>query len=138
MSSQIVRLDYTQPPPGTDAVGWSVRGVHSRDAAWTRYKEHHDPPGLAVMSFRACALGLPDPEARAAAWAWYDERLELANQVETCNGAVRPELAAKYWALYGVTLPLWPRALGWSPEAVAGLKRWLINSTAELPEVLRG
>jgi predicted RNA-binding Zn-ribbon protein involved in translation (DUF1610 family) len=34
--------------------------------------------------------------------------------------------------------PTWPRCLTWSDEQVAEVERWLVDSTAELPEVLRG
>lgn len=36
------------------------------------------------------------------------------------------------------TLDAWPLCLTWSDEQVAAVERWLIDSTAELPEVLRG
>lgn len=33
---------------------------------------------------------------------------------------------------------MWPRCLTWPDEQVAEVERWLVDSTAEMPEVLRG
>lgn len=126
------------------------------ERAWSHYKGRHDPPGMWVAlapeggpwawgdDIVGC-LGWTDgdtdahaAEARAAAWARYDDRLELAARVETCDGAVRPELAAKYWSLYGITTPFWPRCLAWSDESAAVVRKWLADSTMAMPDVLRG
>ncbi len=37
-----------------------------------------------------------------------------------------------------VSLDAWPRCLTWSNDQVAEVERWLLDSTAEMPKVLRG
>lgn len=113
-------------------------------AAWSRHKGLHDPPGLEVrwLGERArygvfpqgryeqhVAEARSPEEALAAAWAWYDRRLALAGKL-----AVRGDFDA---ARTG-SCPWWPHILTWSDEEVAAVERWLVDSTAEMPEVLRG
>lgn len=113
--TDVEMLDYSKPPTGY-RVGHKGFSLYSQDgdyvrivtriasstaealaAAWARYKAERDPPGMTVQSFRARALGLPDPEARVAAWAWHDRRHALAARIETGEE-------------YGQDLP-WPRGL---------------------------
>lgn len=209
----VERLDYSKPPLGYTADGqwWSypsprprhplnigpdspltnVATVAPKDgalaAAWSHYKEHRDPPGLAVMSFRALAMGLPDHEARAAAWAWYDRRLAVADRlgaevvvvrshghegdefddvlvprgrvagvvaqmlylspdaddVADAEGDTARLLAEGILSFEGdppitcAPVDVWPRCLTWSDVQIATVERWLVDSTAEMPEVLR-
>ncbi len=163
----IDRLDYSKPPrfylerssdPQEEAALFAdaayeacylgmTRG-ESLLAAWAHYKAHSDPPGLTEI-FRCGGLidgevirgwkfrfGIasdevlcPDREAaRAAAWAWYDRRLALAAQLDHVEA---PEEARSVDE--GAS-----HMLTWSDEQVSAVERWLANSTAEMPEVLRG
>ena len=95
--------------------------------------------------------------ARAAAWAWYDRRLEAADRLGTSIAAnvdrvrdhIRVVLAGirelqpadATTARFAVeeTTPgfvdafnLWPRCLTWSDEQVAAVDRWLVG-TIEMP-----
>lgn len=95
--------------------GWRLDVAEAR--AWAHYKAEHDPPGLTVQSFRARALGLPDPKARATAWAWHDRRLAIVVDVDeqTCGG--------------GKDLAAWlTKALAWTDAECAE-----IESYAALP-----
>ena len=76
--------------------------------AWAHYKARHDPPGMQVMSFRARGLGLPDPTARAAAWARHDRRHALLDKMERLAGT-RSALA-------------WPNLLAMADDDVARLE----------------
>lgn len=120
-------------------------------AAWAHYKNRNDPPGLCITVdpftgddeywfaadpapgvFAATMPGGPaenEAEARAAAWAWYDRRLALAERL-------RCALGDRLGRCDG--LDFWPVILTWSDEQVAEVERWLVDSTAEMPEVLRG
>jgi len=68
-------------------------------------------------------------EARAAAWAWHDRRHALAERL-------RSGLGDRLGRCDG--LDFWPVILTWSDAQVAEVERWLVDSTAEMPEVLRG
>lgn len=175
-------------------------------AAWAHYKARHDPPGMWVemsehgnWAWGTRDLGchdwvdsFDDPErereaARAAAWAWYDRRLEVATQldagavvlVEHLDGGGRRRVPTPRTRIVDALQPMltigtdeddramavaeaerlfsegrltfegdqpielaavivWPRCLTWSDEQVAEVERWLVDSTVELPEVLRG
>jgi hypothetical protein len=80
--------------------------------------------GVVGLSYDATATAATcRTEARAAAWAWYKRRLSACAQFER-EVEFGPDL--------------WPRALTWSDDQVAEVERWLVDSTAEMPEVLRG
>lgn len=143
MTASVKRLDYSNPPPG-----WPT--LHS--SAWAHYKARNEPPGLRVRPWGLgwvfyCRLivdpqpgprtvmvnddGQPyaiEPEALAAAWGWYDRRLALALRM----------VLGDFEAGHPLRTDHWPRCLTWSDEQVAEVERWLVDSTAELPEVLRG
>ena len=113
--------------------------------AWIDCKASNDPPGMQVAgpagnttlwswrllsgAHEAVLWSRSEAEARAAAWAWYDrrhalhERLRcgLGDRLGRCDG-----------------LDFWPLILSWSDDQVAEVERWLVDSTAEMPEVLRG
>lgn len=161
--SDVQRLDYSKPPPGyrveADSLGiWGWEGGgdcfdsvvgegDARASAWAHYKASNDPPGMwsgqargehpGGYGYALMESSHEHPleadferidEARAAAWAWYDRRLALAERLSSglgdrlgrCDGLV-----------------LWPVILTWSDEQAAEVERWLVDSTAELPEVLR-
>ncbi len=155
----IERLDYSKPPPGYRVSPPEDDGLSFADHAeamsdcWMEYKAEHDPPGMEVFCWpkekasdpptawcvalrgkvHFAAFTEPEPdacrpnaetEARMVAWAWHDRRHALAARIETGEE-------------YGQDLP-WPRCLTWTDEQVAEVERWLTDSTAEMPEVLRG
>lgn len=136
-------------------------------AAWSHYKGEHDPPGMVVhhVSWWPAALSSQGPLggdttshafARAAAWAWYDRRLALADRLD--GGTFCPEChsqdahvepidaktTTQPWCtecdveMGGLFDDLWPRCLTWSDEQASEVERWLVDSMAEMPEVLRG
>lgn len=141
--SDVQRLDYSKPPPGyrveADSLGiWGWEGGggcfdsvvgegDARASAWTHYKAHNDPPGLDVNAwgfgrrgtdaawwrplFSDAALA----SSRAAAWAWYDRRLALAEQLSS-------KLGNRLGRCDG--LVLWPVILTWSDEQAAEVERW--------------
>lgn len=136
-------------------------------AAWAHYKDRHDPPGLRTRPWGfggwvfCCGLivdpqpgprkvmlnddGQPyasEADARAAAWAWYERRLEIAARLESIlRRALRTVILATEAAYFSkceiCTYQAWPRCLTWSDEQVAEVERWLVDP-AEMPEVLRG
>jgi len=177
--TDIQRLDYSKPPPGytvcfEDSSGangdgpplWWYGAPHylasmgseaeALATAWAHYKAHNDPQGLTVMSFRACALGLPDPAAHDSAWAWYDRCLALWEKLH--NGVWCPEChsddayceaiddtrCTQPWCtecdveMGALFDDQWPAILTWSDDQISEVERWLADSTAEMPEVLRG
>ena len=104
-----------------------------------------------------CLFAKPDEVvARAAAWAWYDRRLALWEKLH--NGAWCPEChsddayceaiddtrCTQPWCtecdveMGALFDDQWPAILTWSDDQVAAVERWLVDSTAEMPEVLRG
>ncbi len=113
--------------------------------AWIHYRNRNDPPGVETVPTmgQGAAFVMPGsplwgdrvaivlpwvdkyPSARAAAWAWHDHRHALAERGLAYRG--------RGWA----ALAVWPRCLTWTDEQVAEVERWLANSTAEMPEVLR-
>ena len=88
--------------------------------------------------------------ARTAAWAWYDRRLALAAKLDVAlivdeepfKGriirTVVPAGEARHFDGEQRPYAAWPRILTWSYDQVAEVERWLADSTAEIPEVLRG
>ncbi len=155
------RLDYSKTPPGYST--WTYKGatlyqapngeqIGPRSAAWAHYKTSNDPPGLDVMDDALVGWGFqvlrmrtwPTPgtrpvrefhiidggqqPARTAAWAWYDRRLALFALSDAAEGLRGTATASTAW----------PRCLTWSDDQVSEVERWLVDSTAEIPEVLRG
>lgn len=166
--TEIQRLDYSEPPPGYErrVLGSSVQAplvsrptplahatvplresirrgadfewfateAEGRTDAWSRYKAHNDPPGIEVDGGAFYPQGYTGylqcdgSDARADAWTWYDRRLVLAEKldhVEAPDEARSVDEGASHM-------------LTWSDDQVAEVERWLVDSTAELPEVLRG
>lgn len=138
----------------------AVRGeAQLLGAAWSHYKAEHDPPGMwseweaddkhfdptgdgdwtidrespdgfrhNVAHGRHRSVGGP-AFARATAWTWHDRCDALADRINT---AILESVQVDS------DVPMWPRCLTWSDEQVAEVERWLQDSTAEMPEVLRG
>jgi hypothetical protein len=124
--------------------------------AWRDYKECHDPPGMEVWqtiarqgsiaqtvwvySVAGAADGIDwyteSKEARAAAWAWYERRLALACKLNM----LAPQGVTLRRGLHSpdVVPCVWPVILTWTDEQTAEVEHWLVDSTAEMPEVLRG
>ena len=98
--------------------------------------------------------------ARAAAWSWYETRLALADKLdradiacpqcgsrEAHSYAIDERTESQPWctecdvemgALFDGAEDFLTRLLPASNEQVAEVERWLVDSTAEMPEVLRG
>lgn len=143
--SDIARLDYSKLPTNYQLPSW----VTAEDTdiaevikhAWRHFKAHNEPPGLEVtkdglFGFEFHVVGGGRQSALSAAWAWYDRRLALADRLDGVDPRLiehHPEVSTarlcKGW---------WPCCLTWSDDQVAEVERWLIDSTAEMPEVLRG
>lgn len=154
----VTRLDFSQPAPGAVI---SPPPVHRRNArpgpttiatTWVKYKAENDPPGLTVwptiarqgqieqdvwvFSMLGAEAGLDwfveKPEARTAAWRWYEARLALYNVLRTLNPPRE----------------FWPLILTWSEQDVLGVHAFLsehfddfLLGCADMltfPEVLRG
>jgi hypothetical protein len=156
--ADIARLDYSRLPAKYQLPSWVTHGgsiVTTEDTdiaevikhAWRHFKAHNDPPGLEVTKdglfgwwgFQVLRPGTrPVREfhvvdggrqsALAAAWGWYDARLALAERL-------RSGLGDRLGRSDG--LDFWPQCLSWSDEEVAKIERWLSDSNAEMPEVLR-
>lgn len=137
-TDEVARLDYSKPPPGyevatpdEDCEGWWPKDALA--AAWVHFEAHNDPPGVIPCGplglFVTFGPGLPLFLSRAAAWAWHDRRHALVGPIELRESGE-----------YRTTWPdpAWPRCLTWSDEQVAEVERWLVDSTAKMPEVLRG
>lgn len=192
---------------------WMGREDEKTDAlaaAWAHHKARRDPPGIQVhfiagrgylvQVFDHPAGESPDnhvgptyepladlASARAAAWAWYDRRLAVAQRlngdvvvlVEHLDGGgtrrvstPRSQVVAALWPMITMgtdddaraevvaeaerlfsegclsfegdqpieleSVTVWPRCLTWSDEQAAEVERWLVDSSVETPEVLRG
>lgn len=136
------RLDFLKAPPGFQVADLpahlqrtietaGVWGPNALSVAWAKYKAENDPPGLPLFSSgRVMEWYGGAAEARAAAWAWYERRLDLA---------VKLERLADFMLSIGTHTNFnpWPRGLTWTDEQVAGVERWLVGR-GKLPEVLRG
>lgn len=129
-----------------------------RAAAWAHYKAHNDPPGMSVVP-RTLRQGsveqqvwcftpavdvapewswsVEEAQARAAAWAWYDRRLAVTEKLDRARSDAEAHRGVE---LRSRPLPPhhWPRCLTWPDVQVAEVDRWLVDSAAEMPEVLRG
>lgn len=94
--------------------------------AWNRHEDEHYPPGMQVFVWpkekasdpptswciaphgkRYVAERATEPEARAAAWAWYWRRVAVVTLAERA----------------GCKVPAWPDVLALSDEAVARVER---------------
>lgn len=139
----------------------------TQDTVLLDYKNENDPPGGKIVGhLDGWAFGFPNQdkeaigsynmphEARAAAWAWYDRRRALAARVDSlleCEvcGNREPQTGydaqpdAQPWCIecdremVGFD-NMWPDCLAWSDDQVAEVERWLVDSNAETPEVMRG
>lgn len=148
--SKIDRLDFSAPPDGYD-VGyfegwwWSLSGskrtsnenalaskVDALTAAWAHYKARHDPPGMNLLGGFFCSphTNPKASEARAAAWSWYEDAVEVADLLDGENGPSEtwPDRCA------------WPRPLTWTAEQRTEVRLWAswTSQPPFLPEVLRG
>lgn len=126
-------------------------------AAWEYYQRANDPPGMwslgggweggfGLAGVSALRGGRWDgAQARAAAWAWYWKRREVADKLddarqETAEGAETP-LSEGRLSFEGdppielAAVDAWPRCLAWPDEQVSAVERWLTDG-GELPEVL--
>lgn len=148
-TTEVQRLDYSKFPPEHPT------GLAE---AWSIYKSSHEPPGLLVEWYQgrgfgewtiSVGLGLVynrrydrredgRKDTLAVAWAWYDRRHQLIERGLAHRGVGWMNLSeAKVRAAEFVVMAPWPRCLGWSDEEVAEIERWLSDSMAEMPEVLR-
>lgn len=133
-------------------------------AAWAYHKAHNDPPWLRVSYVLTVGwiVMVEEPKrlhihtevsaasARTAAWAWHDRRLTLAAKLDVAlivddepfkGQTIRTVVSAGEARHFdGEQRPYaaWPCILTWSDEQVSSAERWLLDSTAEMPEVLRG
>lgn len=133
-------------------------------AAWAHHEARHDPPGMAVhfiagegwwVQVLDHPAGESDDnhvgptrhpladlaEARVAAWAWYEDAVEVADLLE--DGLLDDGPPHPTW----FERCAWPRPLAWTAEQRAEARHWLAyphvlaqatGVPAELPEVLRG
>ena len=168
-TQDVVRLDYSRPPPEWVESGVATVGGQTYPAvepggrarrrpvqyAWVNYKNENDPPGGEIVGHsegwafvfldrdnEAIGNYYMPYEARAAAWAWYDCRLGLAEKwqrIYDTDGDARQLAAVRYRGADDETAfdNWWPRCLAWSSEQVANVERWLSDSTVETPGVLR-
>lgn len=153
----IACLDFKQPPPGfvvstlpsnlrrtVETAG--VWGPRALAAAWAKYKAENDPPGMqtfvsAEWSWWRVAFpghyyaGTSHPtqtEARAAAWRWYEARVELYDILRKLNPPRE----------------FWPVILTWSDQQWIEVHTFLVENFDDFllgcadmltfPEVLRG
>lgn len=157
--ADIARLDFSKPPPLFDpqilpqnlrltietAGAW---GPNAIAAAWALTKERSNPPGMETREWPGpdkawiwSVLARPEcrgvsgsqSAARAAAWAWYERRLALAERLAGFGD---------FEAARTGSCPWWPASLFWSDEQVSTVERWMADlagghGPAELPEVLR-
>lgn len=158
----------TMPPVtplkcGRDFDWYSTQDA-STAAAWAYHKAHNYPPGLRVSYVLTVGwiVMVEEPKrlhihtevsaasARTAAWAWHDRRLTLAAKLDVAlivddepfKGqtirTVVPAGEARHFDGEQRPYAAWPCILTWSDEQVSSAERWLLDSTAEMPEVLRG
>ena len=132
----VPRLDYSKPPPGYST--WTYKGATlyqapngeqngPRSAAWAHYKAHNNPPGMRSDSYGYGQdtvaqtwwvmhnLEADADAARAAAWAWYDRRLALADRLVV--------------QFHEDQRPAWPHCLTWPDDQVAEVERKLDGNT---------
>jgi hypothetical protein len=145
----VERLDLSKPPPeGGRLSKADISPEHAIAEMWAHYQARHDPPGM--YADPDGEWGLAEAEsgtwldvaygddngdgrqefARAAAWRWYLRRLVLAERV-----ARRQH---RLFSFEELIARLWPRALTWPDDQCEQIEEWVVNPTAELPEVLRG
>lgn len=93
--ADVALLDFSGPPPGYAA--WK-NGKRADDRhAWAKYKAENDPPGMYEVWYGAFATNIAPPfkegasallrqaAIRAAAWRWYEARVELYNILRKLN-----------------------------------------------------
>lgn len=135
--------------------------ANANAAAWTHHKARRDPPGmwsgycgilplcdqyrprmgvsipgvahleLYVSAERPGTCEEAKAMGRAAAWAWYEDAVEVADLLDGENGPTEtwPERCA------------WPRPLRWTAEQRNEVRRWVADGgvvAGWAPEVLRG
>lgn len=141
----IDRLDFNAAPPGFmgDRCGIFIRpGTGTRQKsrslvqAWAEYQAERDPPGLRVCerpeplgfywstpngSMRDAGFPCQSHTARARAWAWYRECVELDASLRVLDEA-RPHTFTLLQAV-----ECWPRCLDWPADYVPELRKWLVD-----------
>ncbi len=148
-------------PRGTTSVWWTyyVGGggllclfakpdeVAARAAAWSWYDRR-----LALAArlndedadCGACAGEVVPPEALAeheevCISASHDVHDDGGGRCNTCGAELPPcSACGPYHGRRPPCETAWPRCLIWPDDQVAEVERWLVDSTAEIPEVLRG
>ena len=151
MSTDVECLDFTGPPPGCD----ELFPLRRQTAAWAKYKVENDPPGIATHEsydgtktfWLAQVLDRPgeiagptsdgqdvstEDLARAAAWRWYEARVELYGILRKLNPPRE----------------FWPVILTWSDQQWIEVHTFLVENFDDFllgcadmltfPEVLRG
>lgn len=156
----VERLDFSNLPLGYSKclhrTGWSllhgdkeIGFYQARSAiydltkdAWAHHKTRHDPPGMNSLGGFFCSPRTKRKavEARAAAWAWYVDAVEVADLLDTAP--------ARIFDHRGKPVPhYWSNTLMWSADQRAEVRSWLAWHTEAgqrdsrpptLPEVLRG
>ena len=93
--ADVARLDFAGPPPWYAAWKALPSGKPADDRhAWAKYKAENDPPGMYEVWYSAFASDTPavsgtglvrEAAIRAAAWRWYEARVELYNILRKIN-----------------------------------------------------
>jgi len=145
--SDIARLDYSELPANYQLPSWvTAEDTNIAEVikhAWRHFKAHNDPPGLEVKQDALFGWGFQMLRMRT----WPTQGTRPVREFHVIDGGRQSALSAA-WAWYDRRLALpecdlgpsgvWPRILTWSDEQVAAVERWLVDSTVEMPEVLRG
>jgi len=150
---KIELLDFDQPPPGFELLSKTAHGreifryryqlipgeeCERREQAvalaWNRYTRFHWPPGMSmtprwrrVVNASPANVRVRTVRVRAAAWAWYRRRAELAKRLD----AAMLKSIADNWQVgedEDDTIPsVWPRCLRWSDRRVGEEERRLTD-----------
>lgn len=114
---------YSKAPPGDDAGSACIITIH-------RSPEAAKKAVLAVLEDGS--EGWPE-DVEAVEWG----ELVPMSKAQEYDRETTPEGEFDYVCKYRLAVCTWPRCLTWSDEQVAEVERWLQDSTAEMPEVLR-
>ncbi len=116
-------------PPGMSVVPRTLRQGSVEQQVWCF------TPAVDVAP--EWSWSVEEAQARAAAWAWYDRRLAVTEKLDRARSDAEAHRGVE---LRSRPLPPhhWPRCLTWPDVQVAEVDRWLVDSAAEMPEVLRG